>query len=294
MMFSINTVFVTTALFSSAQAFSTGAGGCDGGGAAVRGFHLTASKTIATGSLADGGVGLYLEGALLNPTTVTNFTASNLNILSLNGTSDYRGLLVRLSSDVNASTVLLEITDDLKEADVCTAPVSGLTHSNGDLKNNQAMSLFLAEGNLTLDVTIVFANNATNSIYYYSSYMLNAVAPDEAFPVCEVCGAGRVISNPDVLVYNPLTDTSPTCAQVQEAGRTGYVNPQICSVVPLRISDPCGCMAEVTADDDLDNDTTSPPSSSPTKAPTSEAAGHQQALVASAVSGLFATAFSWW
>jgi hypothetical protein len=381
MMFSINTVFVATALFTSTQAFSTGAGGCAGGGAAVRGFHLTDTKTIVTGSLADGGVGLYLEGVLLDPTTVANLPANNLKILSLNGTSDYRGLLVRASSAIDVSNALVETSDDLQEAGVCDAPVTGITHNNSNLKNNQAMSIFLVEGNLTLDVTVVFANNATDSIYYYSSYMLNAVAATEAFPECEVCGAGLVISNPDVIVNTPVDGTTPTCAQIQKAGLIGQVDPTICPLLinllgecgcmsltaevateaiddpateafpecevcgaglvisnpdvivnnPLDGSTPtcaqiqeagliglldpnlcplvinllggCGCMklpAEVATEvatevtDDRDSDTTSPPSSSPTKAPTSGAAEQQQALVASAVSGLVAATFALW
>jgi hypothetical protein len=274
MMFSINTVFVATALFASAQAFSTGAGGCEGGQAAVAGFHLAEGKAIETGSLEDGGVGLYLNDVLLDPTTVVNFTANGLNFLSLNGTSDYRGLLVRASSNADTEFPLMELSDDLQDAAVCTAPITGITHTNSDLKNNHNMSLFLGAGDLSLDVTVVFANNNTDSIYYYSSYMLNAVAANDAFPVCEVCGAGLVISNPGVIITNPLDGTTPTCAQIQESGRAGLVNPSICPFVPLSLG-ACGCVAASSG---------LPSSMSPSMAPSVTASADPSASPSTAMS----------
>jgi hypothetical protein len=183
MVFSLKTVFVATALFASAQARSTGAGCCAGGEAAVNDYHsaVQEGRTIETGSLADGGVSLLLDGSPLNATaaTVTDFSAATVHFLSLAGTSPYRGLLVRLSapSGVDTTTALLEVSDDLQDADyVCSAPVAGITHTNANLKNDQSMSLSIPiEGEVTLDVTVVFANNGTNSIYYYSAYTLNAV-----------------------------------------------------------------------------------------------------------------------
>jgi hypothetical protein len=196
MVFSLKTIYVATALLASAQARSNGAGGCAGGQAAVMGNHLSVQpgRTFETGSLADGGVSLLLDGSPLDATaaTATDFSAATVHVLTLVGTSPYRGLLVRLSapSGVDTTTALLEVSDDLQDADVCSAPVAGITHTNADLKSMQSMSLSIrTEGEITLDVTVVFANNGTNSIYYYSGYTLNAVME----PVAMEAGSGGVV-----------------------------------------------------------------------------------------------------
>jgi hypothetical protein len=303
MMFSLKTAFVATALLASAQAFPSGAGGCDGGQAAVNGFHLSElnGKTIETGSLTDGNVGLLLNGVPLDPaaTTAVNFTAGAVNVLTLAGTSPYRGLLIRLAapSGVDTTTALLEVSDDLKDAaGVCTAPVVGITHTNSDLKFSQSVSLMIAaEGEVTLDVTVVVANNATDSIYYYSGYTLNAVMEEVVNfvnPVCEVCGAGLVVGLPDVIVSNPLDGTTPTCAEIQGGGQAGLIPAAFCDILSGAITALCGCEAADRQGDGDGGETTS----SPTMAPASgaaTAAGQQQTLVALAVSGLVAAFSSW-
>jgi hypothetical protein len=208
-------------------------------------------------------------------------------------------MLVRLSaaSGVDTTSALLEVSEDLQDADTCVAPVVGITHTSSKLKNAQSMSLLLlSEGEVTIDVTVVVANNSTDSIYYYSSYTLNAVgAVAEATvvnPVCEVCGAGLTISKPDVVVYNPLTVMNPTCAEIEAGGQAGMISPAYCSVLPGVIATACGCeLASRTGEADADETT-----SSPTMAPMSGATGQQQqqqTLVALAVSGLVAVLALW-
>jgi hypothetical protein len=168
MVFSLKTLVVVTSLFSSTvDAFPTGAGGCIGGGAAVMSKHVTPAegKTIVTGYLADGGVTLLLNGNPLTSGPAAEFVAATptLQILTIAGSSDFRGLLVRLSAPdgVDTDMALFEISDDLRSADnVCTAPVVGITHANRNLKNQQSMSLSIAvPAVITLDVTVVFAND---------------------------------------------------------------------------------------------------------------------------------------
>jgi hypothetical protein len=305
MVFSLKTIYVAIALLSSsAHAFSTGAGGCSGGQAAVMGFHLSTNggKVTTTGSLADGGIGLLLDGVPLDAAAATakNFSADEPHVLTVAGTSDYRGMLVRLSaaSGVDTTSSLLEVSEDLQDADTCVAPVVGITHTSSNLKNAQSMSLqLLSEGEVTIDVTVVVANNSTDSIYYYSSYTLNAVgAVAEATvvnPVCEVCGAGLTISKPDVVVYNPLTVMNPTCAEIEAGGQAGMISPAYCSVLPGVIATACGCeLASRTGE--ADADPTDEITSSPTMAPMSGATGQQQqTLVALAVSGLVAVLALW-
>jgi hypothetical protein len=313
MVFSLQSLFVAITLFaSSAHAFSSGAGGCSGGQAAVMDFHLSAEggKASTTGSLADGGVGLLLDGVPLDAmlATASNFSTADIHVLTLAGTSPYRGMLVRLSapSGVDTTSSLLEVSADLQDASSCSAPVVGITHTNSDLKNTQSMSLFLpSEGEVTIDVTVVFANNSTDSIYYYSGYTLNAVMETAAsvdFPVCEVCGANRTVSKPNASVYNALGMTSNSCAEIQAGGQAGAISPVFCSVLPGVIANACGCEATARTGGDADNvDDTggtadgggegTTTTSSPTMAPMSGAAAgqqQQQTLVALALSGLVA------
>jgi hypothetical protein len=320
MMFSLQTLFVAiTLLASSAHAFPNGAGGCSGGEAAVMGFHLSTSggKVITTGSLADGGVGLVLDGVPLDPmaTTARNFSTSDIHVLTLAGLSPYRGMLVRLSSPsgVDTTSSLLETSDDLQDAGACSAPVVGITHTNSNLKNAQSMQLSMpSEGEITIDVTVVIANNSTDSIYYYSGYTLNAVMPtaveagtstgtDTGNAVCEVCGAGLVVSILDATIYNPLTMMRPTCAEIQAGGQAGIIAAQFCSVLPGVIAIACGCEAASRTGDAVDDTsggggggeettkTSSPPTMAPDTMSGAASGQQQQTLVALAVSGLVAT-----
>jgi hypothetical protein len=251
MMFSLKTLLVVTctSLFASVDAFPTGAGSCVGGEAAVMGGHVTPAdgKTIVTGSLADGGVALLLNGSPLVPGTAVDFGVgtSSPQFLTLAGSSDFRGLLVRLSAPdgVDTTNSLIEQSDDLRSADnVCTAPVVGITHANRNLKNQQAMGLSIGVvTEVTLDVTVVFANNSTDSIYYFSSYTLNSVDDAPAFPSCSVCGGTKVVTLTDVIVTNPLDGTMPSCAEIQAGGLAGVVSPQFCVLLPGAISTTCGC-----------------------------------------------------
>jgi hypothetical protein len=59
------------------------------------------------------------------------------------------------------------------------------------------------------------------------------------FPACDVCGAGKSVTNPDAVVTLP--DQDPTsCAQVQLGGQLGFIEAIYCPIV-VSFLVPCGC-----------------------------------------------------
>jgi hypothetical protein len=102
----------------------------------------------------------------------------DLDIRVVGEVFDYRGILIRLEADqgVDTSGALIPTTDGTQAANVCSDPVQGITHRNSVLKNNQGGIIRLDEPtSLSLDVTIVVSNNNTNSRFYYSRFLLEAV-----------------------------------------------------------------------------------------------------------------------
>jgi hypothetical protein len=90
-------------------------------------------EASTTGSLADGGAGLLLDGVSLDA------TAADIHVLTLAGTSPYSGMPVDTSSSaplgVDTISSLLEVSADLRDAGSSVAPVMGITHTNSNLKN---------------------------------------------------------------------------------------------------------------------------------------------------------------
>jgi hypothetical protein len=185
-MSSMWTALTASFLMGSAQAFSAGAGGCVGGAAAVGGSHLTRETTL-TGTLAEGGLSVYLNNELTDITTPLSLEVAKPYSVHVNGTSEYKGILYRLESTLGLDVTGFVSTapDDprTKIADACASPATGLTHVNSDLKNNIPMFLTIeSAGTYKVDITIVAANNASVSEYYHSQFALN-VNPATASPV---------------------------------------------------------------------------------------------------------------
>ena len=91
------------------------------------------------------------------------------------GTEDFLGILIRVQAadGVNTTNVLLEGNELLEPAAACAAPIVGITHSSRTPKNNAIVILTIpGPGLVTLDVTVVFANVAAESIYYYTGFNL--------------------------------------------------------------------------------------------------------------------------
>jgi hypothetical protein len=164
---------------NGAWAFPSGAGGCSGGEAAVRGSHLQSG--FQTGSLGEGGFQVILDGDTLNPGGIVGFAAGEDHVLTVSGS--FLGILVRLQADdgVDTSAALSENSNLLQDASVCTAPVVGISHNSRAGKNGAEMILRLDEpSDVALDITIVLANESGESMFYYSGFALASVDPPGA------------------------------------------------------------------------------------------------------------------
>lgn len=65
------------------------------------------------------------------------------------------------------------------------------------------------------------------------------VPPSPGFPPCSVCGPGKEVTLPDVVITPPQSQPV-TCDAFQRAGQLGFVDPQFCAILPT-IAAPCAC-----------------------------------------------------
>ena len=223
------------------RAFSTGAGGCDTGGA-VGGIHL---NNPTTGSLATGGFQVFLDGATpLQPDTPMSITPSQVYTLSIvpaaGGT--FKGALFRVDG---AGVTLLPGTN-AQIAMACSA-VSGVTHTLNDDKTDFKATLQVDGTDITiLDVTLVVVNSAT-SVYYYSQYMLQPavstpMAVPVAAPVAEPTMAAAPVAEP-TMVEAPVAEPTMAVAPVAEPVAAPMEAPVAVAVptdVPVDVAEPTG------------------------------------------------------
>jgi hypothetical protein len=176
------------ALAPLVSGFSNGTGSCAGNGAPVGGNHLTrVDKT--SGSLEAYDISITLGAS--DPFEVGvpfEFESGRPHFLTMSCSSlnPYLGFLLRLASPdgVDTTTALIPFPTDsdtqvAEETCIDIEGVGGLTHTNNAPKSVSQSILQMdeaAEG-LILDVTIVVANKGFYSEFYYSQYILNAVAP---------------------------------------------------------------------------------------------------------------------
>jgi hypothetical protein len=170
------------------QAYSNGAGSCAGSTAAVGGLHLESSggHAVVSGTLAGSGTVVTVGGTILDPSSGQATTVPIGQDLLINvesGDVGYLGVLVRLEfpNDVDTTGALVAGANT-KVASVCTAPVVGITHMNANEKKSSTGTIRLDEAvdGVNLDVTVVFANGASGSVYSYTGFILNfrtAAAP---------------------------------------------------------------------------------------------------------------------
>jgi hypothetical protein len=152
-----------------------------GGNTNLFGPHLVTpvntALVVTRGSLADGGLRVLMDGVDLITDQVLPFTVGTSYNLRVVGSQPYKGILIRLqaSQGVDTSNALLEDTDLLGPAHVCTSPVVGINHNSAVLKNNQGGTIRLDEpSDVFLDITIVNVLDDNNSEFYYSRFALRA------------------------------------------------------------------------------------------------------------------------
>jgi hypothetical protein len=189
------------------HAFSTGAGACPSGVAAVSGFHLTPPETDSgqprdieqipflesgilftindfpvdpTTSVSVRPMGLYKFAVVAAATFTGNSTSSNNST-----TSPFRGVLLRVQQGSDGAALALgpinnEYAKIVSEA-ICALPAVAITHSNSDLKTEFA-GLFTTDSTdpplITVDITVVFSNNDTSSHHTYQQFLIGLVAED--------------------------------------------------------------------------------------------------------------------
>ena len=127
---------------SSTDAFSGGAGGCAGGQAAVNGLHLRAGAT--TGGLSDGDVTMNVGGTDITAgATVEAAPGDEVSITATAGGEPIRGILIRLESTTGEDLTGVLAGEDaglLQDAAVCSAPVTGVTHTSPVDKRPSALA----------------------------------------------------------------------------------------------------------------------------------------------------------
>jgi hypothetical protein len=184
-------------LVTGTQSFSTGAGGCKGGVAAVEGLHLSRAATT-TGSLELGGVTLSSNGvAVANGGAVTANvnTAVTLSVdVAGTTTRQFKGILYRLerqSGTASTTGFLTPANSDTQAAGACSQPIVGVTHSSSALKSRAQAVLNVKEvASFFLDITVVFANVASTSEYYFTRFSVNIVSA----PVAPVAAPGAPVA----------------------------------------------------------------------------------------------------
>jgi hypothetical protein len=165
----ITTLILLTLVVTCTDGFPGGAGGC-GPYPSIGAPHFDTSNgkivtelPFATGPKA---LSLIVGGsphAISGTTTVKVGAITDMNIIG----TGIKGVLFRLSAipDVNLSGVPVPGAG-AAIASACTLPLIGITHTNNIEKTSIGGTVqFKQATNITVDLTVVFSNNATTSQY---------------------------------------------------------------------------------------------------------------------------------
>jgi hypothetical protein len=167
--------------------FSTGAGGCGGGGPAVGGMHidfLTAASAQEgmNATLFDAATVVWLDGVRFEPNMPTILpTGQYISFRIETFQVALRGFLIRVEApgpDVDLSGIIESDSPLAQNAAACdqeSGNVVGLTHTDASEKTtvNATLRSDLVAVNVTIGVTVVFINNANLSVFAYDSYMVS-------------------------------------------------------------------------------------------------------------------------
>lgn len=256
------------------SSFPTGAGGCEGGQASVEGSHLDTSKTVLqTGTLDDGQVQVSVNGSPLNTGAVLPVqVGKDYTVTVAASGAPIRGILIRSQCTIDLTDSLLPDDDLTQVAQICDGQsadnsVVGITHTSSAPKTRISSLLNIPDRTtISFDVTVVMANNATHSIYYYTGYSIRAT-----YPVCEVCGEGLVVGDRDAFIPQMEADDI-NCGEIEDAGLTNRISPDNCATVQILAPLSCSCTLQATGPPPtaptppVPSTTTAPPPA-PTNAP---------------------------
>jgi hypothetical protein len=214
------------------NAYPTGAGGCAGNRPAVGAPHTTVPGQ--RGSLRHAGYELLVDGIPIVQKVVVE--AGKEHALTIRGGRGYRGILFRLESvDTIDTTGILRPTpgnSNLQRANVCEAPVVGVTHTNDLLKNNLSVIFDTDDtASFVLDVTVVILNNSANSTYFYSQYQIDTIDATSISPSAAVTifpSIEKQSQSPTVVPSVVVTIFSP----VKQQSGSPTLHPIISSISP--------------------------------------------------------------
>jgi hypothetical protein len=213
---------------SATNAFSTGAGGCMAGQAAVGGGHL-ANPNIVTGTLAQGGFSVSVDAEAF-PLTESLEIGETYSI-TVQG-PDFRGVLIMSSSD----GVSLTPTDALLQPSLACDALGfpGITHVSSEFKAEATGEFVcLAAGTHNVGVTVVVSNNnQEGSMYYYTGFPIE-------------CGESIAATEPPIetdlpaqtelpMVTDPPMETDPPVITVMPV----QTDPPVITVMPVQTDPP--------------------------------------------------------
>jgi len=168
-------LFLATSI-RSLSAFPRGAGGCAGGKPAVGGTHLWSNKTIFNeGPLAEQGYVVFIENTPLTPGGSIELMTNTSYQISVNATADrLRGVLMRVKAPAGVDTQNVIVPSvGTQNADVCVAPVVGITHFWKNPKRWVSGFLYMPTAtDVSLDVTVVKVNDENRSSFYYDGFQV--------------------------------------------------------------------------------------------------------------------------
>lgn len=189
---------LSLAMLWKAEAYPSAAGRCPAGEAAVSSSHVAefagAGKTVATGTLAEGGFSVRLNDVPLGGKPPSFRVGEEQTISITSDSNPFRGFLIRIGPpqgivvDLRDAIQIGNGTDTQVATNTCVEveQVGGLTHTSNTDKMEISGTLFVEQAlsGIQLDVTVVEVNNVDASSYWYSSFAINSVVPvDPESPV---------------------------------------------------------------------------------------------------------------
>jgi hypothetical protein len=158
--------------------YSSGAGGCDGGKAAVGGSHTTKLLgSVLKRTLAEKKIKVSVGGVDVAEGKTVSVATGKTHAIKVEGV-DMKGVLIRVKAKSGVSTKgVLTAGTDTQLASACASPVVGVTHKSstkrklfsGNIKFSSATS------GVVLDITVVYKNSLLKSEYAYGQVKVNFV-----------------------------------------------------------------------------------------------------------------------
>lgn len=286
-------VIVVAFFAGEVSAYPNGAGGCSGGKAAVGAPHLDTSngKVVEEVPFADSGVIFEINSQEVHPNVETSIYSGLYNFSVTGG--PFKGALIRVEQGDGTSLSFAPISP-AQFATACVAPAHGVTHTDNSEKTVLS-GLFQTSStkNVTVDLTVVFANNITVSRYTYQNYTLTVTKmPVSGTPPSKVPAASQApamaLAKSDVPSMVPAGSHTPnkvaTGSDVPSMVPGGSRQPSLVpfsapAVAPVGAVAPAPAVAPVTA-----------PATAPTH-PVPTSAGHSTQTSGGAVTNSLAALF---